>query len=26
VRLEAGPSDGAEAGPGSPADERPPHW
>ena len=26
VRLEAGPSDDAEAGPGSPADERPPHW
>jgi hypothetical protein len=26
VRLEAGPADDAEAGPGSPADERPPHW
>jgi hypothetical protein len=26
MRLEEGPSDGAEAGPGSPADERPPHW
>ncbi len=25
-RLEARPSDDAEGGAGSPADERPPHW